>query len=74
MHKLNKLAVLMIMLFGVCVNAAPKPIQAKPPAKKTAPAKPKPVPKSLAGLVLILDPGHGGEDPGAHGVFRGENV
>lgn len=63
----------MIMLFGVCVNAAPKP-QAKPPAKKAAPAKPKPVPKSLAGLVLILDPGHGGEDPGAHGVFRGENV
>lgn len=31
-------------------------------------------PKPLTGLVLILDPGHGGEDPGSHGKFQGENV
>jgi N-acetylmuramoyl-L-alanine amidase len=74
MRKLNKLAVFMIMLFGACVNAAPKPTQTRPPAKKAMPVKPKPVPKPLAGLVLILDPGHGGEDPGAHDIFRGENI
>ncbi len=71
---MKTLTVFMIMLFGACVNAAPKPTQAKPPAKKVAPANSKSAPKPLAGLVLILDPGHGGEDPGAHGVFRGENV
>jgi N-acetylmuramoyl-L-alanine amidase len=31
-------------------------------------------PKPLAGLVLVLDPGHGGKDPGSHGVFKSQNV
>lgn len=30
--------------------------------------------KTLWGLVLILDPGHGGMDPGSHGKFKGKEV
>jgi N-acetylmuramoyl-L-alanine amidase len=57
---------------------APKPLAGKAGPKQTLKPKvrtAKPAPRlPLTGLVLILDPGHGGEDPGAHGVFRGENV
>src|SRR3989344_9574331 len=28
----------------------------------------------LHGIVLVIDPGHGGSDPGAHGMFRGQMV
>src|SRR3989344_5283146 len=28
----------------------------------------------LHGIVLVIDPGHGGADPGAHGMFRGQMV
>lgn len=30
--------------------------------------------KPLAGYVIVIDPGHGGQDPGAHGKFRGTEV
>ncbi|MBI5732349.1 N-acetylmuramoyl-L-alanine amidase [Candidatus Jorgensenbacteria bacterium] len=37
-------------------------------------AKQKAVKGSLYGLVLILDPGHGGQDPGSHGSFRSSYI
>lgn len=41
-------------------------------AVKTKPQKSQR--QSLSGLVLILDPGHGGKDPGSHGNFQGQPV
>ncbi len=44
------------------IKAEPKPV---------APAMPAPqVPKSLAGKIICLNPGHGGSDPGAVGLLR----
>ena len=46
-------------------------------AQAATPAKPKKSvvnPKPLAGLVLVLDAGHGGRDSGSSGVFEGQEV
>ncbi len=59
-NKITKVATLFILLL---FYADVKLMQAQ-----------KKPPNSLRGLVLILDPGHGGQDPGSHGVFNGQEV
>lgn len=43
-----------------------------PPPKEEVVLKPRPVPGSRQDVVIVLDPGHGGKDPGA--VNRDKNV
>jgi len=47
----------------------PNPVAGKKPAPVTSKPKPTPVRKPPAGgLVVMIDPGHGGKDPGAIGI------
>ena len=63
------------LLHGAQLQAVPKVVKSKPvvtASKKVAKARTKPVEPKLRDLVIAIDAGHGGEDPGAHGP-RGTN-
>lgn len=58
----------MRLLLTLLMLAAAIPLSAQPKTKV------KPTPKPLSGWVVVLDPGHGGHDPGSSGNFNGQRV
>lgn len=48
-------------------RTAPPPVAAKPKATPPPAASPAPAPRQNRPILIALDPGHGGEDPGAIG-------
>lgn len=75
MPRLITTCIIMLLLFGcespgrVIGELPPPPVYVRPRVAEHVPARQvrPPISRSIAGKVIVVDPGHGGKDPGAPG-------